>query len=350
MPCVNSSNGQPVPGVQGQCPIGSTWIPDSDAFTSSAYQGEDDKPLQNVGDWFSPGGVAKAGLGLAAASPFIKGGLNYAKKKVTDPNNLKRLQALKNKLFKRFDKPERPKYPIMNKNQQSAWDKANPGKWLYDKYKLAGWGGAGGYSLTELMQRLGDGEETVEKTKDLTNQKTKGSRAKALSDADAQLGARYGMTSEPTAMQKLGSNMKDPKWWHESISGLPTDTRLMRLGQLMDYYGKTPKGRKDSTAPAELWAANEIAHGKNVATAAGGSNSTFLSKFNSEDQDIAIRSAVEKKLGVNDWNPMTGPSGSNQVAVDTTVARVKGLIQEFVEKGMPWSEALTTAMSLVTED
>jgi hypothetical protein len=315
MPCVNSSNGQPVPGAQGQCPMGSTWIPDSDAFASSAYQGEDDKPLQNVGDWFSPGGVAKAGLGLAAASPFIKGGLKYAKDKVTDPNNLKRLQALKNKLFKRFDKPERPKYPIMNKNQQSAWDKANPGKWLYDKYKLAGWGGAGGYSLTELMQRLGDDEETVEKTRDVTNQKTKGSRAKALSDADAQLGARYGMTSEPTKMQKLGANMKNPEWWSESISGLPSDNRLMRLGQLMDYYGKTPKGRKDSTAPSELWAANEVAHGKNVAAATDKPDSY---KWSYKNVNEALSEWYDDKFGTDWWGGKDGDKLKNKFMNDVT--------------------------------
>ena len=348
MPCVNSSNGKPVPGIQGQCPIGSTWIPDSDAFSSSVYQGEDDKPLQNVGDWFSPGGVLKAGAGLALASPFIKGGINYAKKKATDPNNLKRLQALKNKLFKRFDKPERPKYPIMNKNQQAAWDKANPGKWLYDKWKLTGWGGGTGLSLMQLMEQMGDGGATegTEEAKS-SGPPTRNSRAKALSDADAQHGARFGMTSEPTQMQKLGANMKNPEWWSESISGLPSDTRLMRLGQLMNYYGKTPKQRDEATAPAELWAANEIAHGKNVATAAGGSNSTFLSKFNSEDQDLAIRKSVMDTLGFNDYVPFN-QAGSQEL--EQTVARVKGLIQEFVEKGMPWSDALTLAMSYVEKE
>jgi|TARA_R110000796_G_scaffold5208_3_gene19790 hypothetical protein len=46
---------------------------------------------------------------------------------------------------------------------------------------------------------------------------------------------------------------------------------------------------------------------------------------------------------------MTGPSGSNDAAVDTTVAKVKGLIQQLVQGGMPWSDALTLAMSKVTQ-
>mgnify|MGYP003646977577 CR=1 FL=1 len=69
-----------------------------------------------------------------------------------------------------------------------------------------------------------------------------------------------------TKMQKLGANMKNPEWWSESISGLPSDTRLMRLGQLMNYYGKTPKGRQASDDPSKLWAANEAASAKIKAT------------------------------------------------------------------------------------
>jgi hypothetical protein len=212
----------------------------------------------------------------------------------------------------------------------------------WSKWKIgAGVAIPGATGIQALMNQFGGDAPVSKADTDPSSPTYKGGR-------EARAGR--GPAPEPNAMQRLGSNMKDPKWWHQSMSGLPTDTRLMRLGQLMDYYGKTPKGRKDSTAPAELWAANEIAHGKNVASAASGSNSTFLSKFSSEDQDIAIRQEVEKKLGVNDWDPTTGPKGNNEDAVNTTVARVKGLIQEFVEKGMPWSEALTLAMTFVTED
>jgi hypothetical protein len=115
----------------------------------------------------------------------------------------------------------------------------------------------------------------------------------------------------------------------------------------MDYYGKTPKQRADSTAPAELWAENEIAHGKNVAAAASGSDSTFLSKFSSEDQDLAIRESVKNKLGFSDLIPF---NQSSDEELEQTVARVKGLIQEYVKKGMDWSDALTLAMSYVTKE
>jgi hypothetical protein len=248
--------------------------------------------LQNIGDWITPGAPLKAaqwGLGAAMSAPLVKGGFNYLKKKATDPKNLKKLQNLKNKLFKRFDEPVRPKFPIMNKSQEAAWRKLNPGKWLYDKYKLAGWGGAGGLSLTQLMQQMG-GEKPVSKADtDPSSPTYKGGR-------EARAGR--GPAPEPNAMQRLGSNMKDPKWWHESMSGLPTDTRLMRLGQLMDYYGKTPKGRKESTAPAELWAANEVAHGKNVAAAMDKSDSY---KWSYKNVETSLGEWFEEKFGTDWW-------------------------------------------------
>ena len=358
MPCMY--NGQPVKGNKGACPYGTTWQDDTPIASSEdhsnmsleelyalprdALTSEDwlriDAPVQNIGDWITPGAPLKAaqwGLGALAASPFIKGGYNILKKKATDPNNLKKLQNLKNRLFKRFDEPVRPPYPIMNKAQEAAWRKANPGKWLFDKWKLAGWGGGTGLTMTQLMDQMG-GDAPVSKVD------TEPSPPGYKGGREARAGR--GPAPEPNAMQRLGANMKDPKWWHQSMSGLKGDTRLMRLGQLMDYYGKTPKQRADSTAPAELWAENEIAHGKNVAAAASGSDSTFLSKFSSEDQDLAIRESVRDKLGFSDLIPF---NQSSEEELEQTVARVKGLIQEYVKKGMDWSDALTLAMSYVTK-
>ena len=187
---------------------------------------------------FLRGGVLKAGAGLALASPFIKGGINYAKKKATDPNNLKRLTNLKNKLFKRFDQPVRPKYPLMNRHAQRNWNAANPGKWLYDKWKLTGWGGAGGLSLMELMDQM-RGEEVdpnAEKNDFINKSALENQR---LMENEAYGGPRgedwsFVPKKELTNMEKFGKNIKDPKWWMESMGGDKTDTRLMRLGQLMD--------------------------------------------------------------------------------------------------------------------
>ena len=288
MPCVNS-NGQPVPGAFGSCPIGSTWKDNVVPETEEERIMREDTPLQNVGDWFTPGGALKVGLGAALSAPFIKGGYNILKKKATDPNNLKKLTNLKNRLFKRFDEPVRPAYPIMNRYQQEAWKKANPGKWLFDKWKLGGWVGGTGLTMQQLMQQMGDGD--AETTKPAGPQHM--TDAQRMHQLDSSI-------PDKNAMQKLGANMKDPKWWHESMSGLKGDTRLMRLGQLMDYYGKTPKQRDESTAPAELWAANEIAHEKNLASALS-ANSPDSYKWSYKNVETSLGEWFEEKFGTDWW-------------------------------------------------
>ena len=314
MPCINNINGQAVPGAAGSCPIGSTWQAAAPGVSSADHSSmslqelyalpndqltsEDwlriDPPAQNIGDWITPGAPLKAaqwGLGAAMSAPFVKGGFNYLKKKATDPNNLKKLQNLKNRLFKRFDEPVRPKYPLMNRYQQEAWKKANPGKWLFDKWKLAGWGGGTGLTLTQLMDQMGGDAPVSKVDTDPSSPTYKGGR-------EARAGR--GPAPDPNAMQRLGANMKDPKWWHQSMSGLKGDTRLMRLGQLMDYYGKTPKQRADSTAPAELWAENEIAHEKNLASALS-ANSPDSYKWSYKNVEESLGEWFEEKFGTDWW-------------------------------------------------
>jgi len=145
MPCVRDDNGQVVPGAFGSCPIGSTW--QNNAAPQISMEGAPkEEPLQRLSIEPVSRGTQLAAGGLAVAAPFIRGGFNYAKNKIKDPNNIKRLTSLKNKLFKRFNQPERPKYPIMNKSQQAAWNKANPGKFELDPMKLTAWAGGAGLS------------------------------------------------------------------------------------------------------------------------------------------------------------------------------------------------------------
>ena len=125
MPCVRDDNGQVVPGAFGSCPIGSTW--QNNAAPQISMEGAPkEEPLQRLSIEPISRGTQLAAGGLAVAAPFIRGGFNYAKNRIKDPDNIKRLAGLKNRLFKRFNQPERPKYPIMNKSQQAAWNKANP--------------------------------------------------------------------------------------------------------------------------------------------------------------------------------------------------------------------------------
>jgi hypothetical protein len=160
--------------------------------------------------------------------------------------------------------------PSSDNNQLFA-DSKTFGNWFdpanYDKFKYKR--GTVTRSMDDFFHKMGytppgwkplstrPNEEPVEFA---SGGSDSGRRGKAT--LDPQHTSRHGGEFKPTMMQKLGANMKNPEWWSESISGLPSDTRLMRLGQLMNYYGKTPKGRKDSDDPSKVWAANEVASAK----------------------------------------------------------------------------------------
>ena len=314
MPCINNTNGQPVPGRMGSCPVGSRWVMSKQ--DQQLMQENEGGGLQNIGDWITPGGAVKAGLGAAAASPFIKSGVNILKKKATDPNNLKKLQNLKNKLFKRFDEPVRPKFPIMNKAQEKAWRKANPGKWLYDKWKLAGWGGGTGLTLTQLMDQMGGDAPVSKVDTDPSSPTYKGGR-------EARAGR--GPAPKQSQMQRLGALMKDPNWWYESMSGLPSDNRLMRIGQLMSHYGKpTEKMRAQAGTPQEKWAENEAAAAKIKADmlTAGGTAGDIYGKKSIADLTEDLLPDVKQMFGDSFWRLTDNPDMDDEAAMLSLASQV----------------------------
>ena len=348
MPCMY--NGKPVKGAFGSCPAGSKWednaVPSApvepNADPSQFGYGMDeeslkimreDKPLQQVD--IGPGTLKTLGtaaIGTAMAAPAIRAGVNALK------NNKTAIGKKMKDLFGKLIMKKSTTYPINSAEKGWAW------------YK-----GLAGVDKIKAMSMLGTGVAIQQVMASMTGEEP---------DAGAKPAGPYAMTDaqrmqqgdssvpEQTSMQKLGANMKDPKWWTESISGLPSDTRLMRMGQLMDYYGKGPKGRAAVDMPSKVWAENEKASQAakaKVIAASGGSSGTFLSKMSDEAQTEAIEAEVKSKLGLSDFNPINGPAGSNSAAVTTTVARVKGLIQQYVASGMDWDKALTLAMSQVTK-
>jgi hypothetical protein len=342
-------NGKPVPGAFGYCPTGSKWednvVPSApvepNADPSQFGYGMDeeslrvmqeDKPLQRID--IGPGTLKTLGttaIGTAMASPAIRAGFNALK------NNKGAIGSKLKDLMGKLIMKKSTTYPINSAEKGWAWYKGLKG---VDKVKAMSLLGTG-VAIQQVMSSM-TGEDEDSKAKP----------APAFMNDAQRMSQMDNSVPEKTTMQKLGDNMKDPKWWTESISGLPSDTRLMRMGQLMDYYGKKPKGRQASTAPAELWAKNEAASQAakaKVLAAGSGSSGTFLSKMGDDAQTAAIEQEVKAKLGLSDWNPINGPAGSNSAAVTTTVARVKGLIQQYVASGMDWDKALTLAMSQVTK-
>ena len=83
---------------------------------------------------------------------------------------------------------------------------------------------------------------------------SKSEQAAAKAEADRVAGLN--------PMQRMMENLKNPEFLNESMSGQPGDTRLNRLGQLMSYYGGTPKQRAAMGDPQKRFAEIE----SNVAT------------------------------------------------------------------------------------
>lgn len=280
MPCM--MNGKPVPGIKGQCPMGSTW---SENNMVNLVRSQEDRITQDYSE--------------------------------EDKTAYKEEKAEGSMFSKMMD--------LINRDTQNQTK--------------------GNKELIKLMEKNGVLNPTPSSM--MAGGSDSGRRGKAT--LNPQHKSRHGGTFEPTKMQTLMRNMKNPEWWSESISGLPSDTRLMRLGQLMNYYGKTPKGREASDDPSKLWAQNEkdaLKVRADLAAANNKTNPTFLAKMNAEDQDLAIRETIMDKLGFNDFIPFNQASDTD---LEQTVAMVKGLIQQYVQEGDDWSTAYSKAMAQVSK-
>jgi hypothetical protein len=290
MPCMY--NGQPVKGNRGACPYGSTWVEDGQATVSEPSNNKLFRDSKIFGNWFDP----KNYTDLKNWSENLQGYID-------EKPSLSKIDNSMNEFFTKMG---------FNKS-------ATKNDGLTEQQKLLMAGGS-----------------------------DSGRRGRAT--LNPQHKSRHGGEFKPTMMKKLTNNMKDPKWWHESISGLPSDTRLMRLGQLMNYYGKTPKGRQASDDPSKLWAANEVASDKIQAAKDAAANKTtkptsVLSKLGGEELDAAIRPLVEKQLGYSDFIPLNQASSDE---VDRDVALVKTLVQQYhTVDGMPINEAIDKAVKQV---
>ena len=128
-----------------------------------------------------------------------------------------------------------------------------------------------------------------------------------------------------SAMAGLMENMRNPEWWGQSMSGLPGDTRLMRLGQLMNYYGQTPQQRLKNKQPAELWAANEAAAQKNKAAvlAAGAKRADEIyGKKSIEDLATDVLADVKEMFGDRMFTISSNPDASDDDAMASLASQV----------------------------
>jgi len=381
MPCVDR-NGKTVPGVEGQCPMGSTFRRPNGAEIEAmkvydlppGSYGRDDEGTSTGEGYFNGKGMSKDDISqlldvnsLGNREPLMDLPDWAQDMAVVGSTALGRgrgdkkalMQSLSNLINKGKGLGSKAVNKFKNRNSKD-FTPANPSNLKEilmnpKNAKLLAGMGIGGTTLVALQRQLFGDKSAAEDNK-LTEQQRSlmaggsdsGRRGKAT--LDPQHKSRYGGEFKPTTMQKLGANMKNPEWWSESISGLPSDTRLMRLGQLMNYYGKTPNQRIKSMDPSGLWAKNEAAAAKiqaakDVATSKTTKPTSVLSKLGGKELDAAIRPLVEKQLGFNDYLPFNQASSDE---VDRDVALVKTLVQQYhTVDGMPINEAIDKAVKQV---
>ena len=433
MPCVDRS-GRTVPGVEGQCPIGSTWRRPNGAeiaamkvydlpvgsygrdqegtrMGESLFQGtsregdrmspddtrrlsldmlENRKPLINMKgigapDWASD--VMLVGAGFLGRKPGNAGqGIKNLMGRLKDSKAVDKLFKKDKKIFNKDGTPRyqqgegvyknvAPTYNTKLKQWEFRGKKINPQTWnqgkgvnstqrvrvgtkprldkkgnpiqqterAFSPLKIGtGVGIGGGMTLNSLMDSM-------------NNSGMPASATSVGGDGGPRRGSRGDRTppKELTGWQKAFEEMKNPEYWKKSMSGLPHDTRLMRLGQLLDYYGKTPEGRAAVDMPSKMWAANEAAAQKNQATVTAAAMKAkkdamdFLSKISDNTQQEALKADVRKLLD-------TGISGvffnPDEEEVNEAVAEVALAIQQVMtQQNVSYQEARTMVLNAFTK-
>ena len=332
MPCMR--NGQPVPGNKGACPLDSTWsdvTPTTDAGSwGSGLDALKSMDTSEMSDWAvsrytkDDGSIdwVKAGIEASWLYPgtlALKGGLKaipWLMKRMFTKPKMKTIKGKKDVLknpdkWKGVDTPPWSAYKtIKTKTKVPAM--------RYDKFgneiqkralsptratlsaAAIGMGGQGLDYVAPFTER-GKAEKAVRDANAATVAAQTQANEQNVTDATAIEAAKVQAEKDRVANLSFTEKMKEPGYWDEKdATGL---NRIQRLGQLMDYYGKTPKQRAATTSPADRWAEMTT---ENMATAASiekalGADSVY-SKINSKTGRSAIARKVKQAYG-NTWIP-----------------------------------------------
>lgn len=133
----------------------------------------------------------------------------------------------------------------------------------------------------------------------------------------------------PAKPKTLAEQMKTKDYWNKSMSGIPGDTRLSRIAQLMSYYGQR-KGQRTGTNPLETFAGLSSDAAK--AVAAGQSTfDTGVGEQSFKSVVAQITPLVERKLDSGFTGYFGDPSAED---VSADAARLAKRALEFSEKNM----------------
>jgi len=289
MPCMY--NGQPVKGSKGACPTGSTW-----SDTQPSFLGEDQRlGVDDIGrylkdryttdsgnlDWTKAGlegimavyggGLARAGLTKGLPSLFKQFQKLYTKPKMK-PEIIKKkvlddlrtspfTKPIPSSAYKTTTTKTGNKIPVTRINKKGVEVPVRQVAPLRAAGATAL--GAGGVDFFAPFTEAGlERKQVRDERSAALAAKTKEDEA-VKTDAAAVEAAAVQAEKDRVAGLSFTEKMKEPGYWDEKDgTGL---TRIEKLGQLMTYYGQTPKQRAATTSPADRWAEMTTA---NAATAA----------------------------------------------------------------------------------
>ena len=350
MPCVDR-NGNTVPGVEGQCPIGSTFrrpngaeieamkvydLPpgsygrdDEGTSTGEGYfnsrgMSRDDigqllntdfmndrKPLMDLPDWaqdMAVVGSTALGRGKGDKKALMKslgsllnkgkGALNKGKQKFKDM-----------KEFKGQYEPMIPSNVALNlKGKLSGIPSAAAFKSLMNspegKKRLIAMGITAPAALMIMNSPSsffgnGTGDSTTTSTPPAATPNAAEIAAKAEADRVAGL----------NPLEAMMENMKKPGYWTSPLveGGPASDNRLNRLGQLMNYYGSTPKQRASMGDPQKGFIKTEETAADNLAAFAKAQATLNASlagdakNWSKAEIDKSLGDWFDKKFGIDWW-------------------------------------------------
>jgi hypothetical protein len=300
MPCM--WNGKPVAGNKGSCPYGSTWVePQSQAQEKGMFEKWNDQSLGmkalDVGSaaLMFGGPLAWAGKGaIAGGKTLLKGGLmNSRTGKLMDKLFRKKggkvFEGDKNVVpFKAPNKPfnqtTKGGLPIQPKFTQAPSNTSSGRvmRGLPSRNTMLGVGAIGGgmglnYAsnsderATNLQALQAQQQQQAGTALDANTQALMAANAtKAEADRVAGL----------NPLERMMENMKKKGFWTDPINekGSRTDTKLNRLGILMDYYGKDPVQRAASISPSKQFAQSDKEYADTQAAYAS-AQQTLSSKY-----------------------------------------------------------------------
>jgi len=334
MPCIRNDNGQAVPGAKGKCPINSTW-----SDTQPSFLGEDQKlGVDDISRYLKDRYTTDSGnldwtkAGLEGMMAVYGGGLARAGLTKGLPALFKQFQKLYKKPVEITKKtPAVPAVlrPGQNLNRgplpKSAYETlAKPAGTTtetirrFAPVRAAGATalGAGGVDYFAPFTEAGLERKQVrdERAAAIATQKKEDETAKT--DAAALEAAKIQAEKDRVAGLSFTEKMREPGYWDEKdATGL---NRIEKLGQLMTYYGQTPKERTGTTSPADRWAEMTTA---NAATAASLQKSMLADSPFSNIGDKTGMASI-KKLVQDEYGDKWYTWGAEAEEVDQITAAI----------------------------